>query len=79
MTDLITGVDPKGPTAGRVRAGEVIDQVEQRAVATVSDLQKMLARVDPIDREHRGLALRWAPSHCDRSIRLMPDRLDGRR
>ena len=60
---LITGVDPKGPTAGRIRAGEVIDQVEQRSVATVSDLEKLLARVDP----KRGLRVRVRSASADQS------------
>lgn len=60
---LITAVDPKGPTAGRMRPGEIIDQVEQRPVVTIADLEKTLARTDPA----RGLRVRVRSAATDQS------------
>lgn len=51
---LVVDVDSQGPCAGRVRAGDIIDQVEQRTISAPGDLEKLLASVDPA----RGLRMR---------------------
>ncbi len=55
---LVAEVDPQGPTAGRIRQGDIIDQVEMQPVAGVHDLDRVLAGTDLA----RGIRLRVVPS-----------------
>ena len=61
---VVTEVRPEGPTDGRIDRGEIIDQIDQKPIRRIIDLEHVMSRMD----WQQGIRMHVMPGSSDRKV-----------